>query len=121
MKKYSGFFLTDGSHVTWDYQPGNCSLPDNIKVGDTVDVIVVGDYMDDEGYKAEIVHIIHPVLGLLDKQPRTGTVLHITRAVPEGGAAVQSGLRATKNGWTPLTKGSQRRYLAKAGFFYDSL
>ena len=41
--------------------------------------------------------------------------MHITTKVPEGGSAVQTGLRATKYGWTPIDQPYWTE--AEAGFF----
>ena len=101
MNIYSGFFLGDGSHITWEFNPSKCSLPEGVKDGEAVTVIVVGKYEDDEGFKADIVEVITNDGKTLTKQGN-GTPLHITRRVPKGGSPVESGLRARDRGWVKV-------------------
>jgi len=95
MKKiYSGFFGL-GNHVTWEFLPGHCTLPQNVEDGELCSVVKIGEYKDDEVY-ADIVVVVTQKGEKLTHQPN-GTILHITREskVPP----VEAGLRATRLGW----------------------
>ena len=113
--------MEDGSHVTWDFNPGKCELPEGIKEGDEVVVVYHGKYHDDD-VDADVVSVFvngscrHP----LQYQPNSGYRLHITREVRNGFSPVIAGQRIKENGFTfdalcenvgfePIT--------AKAGFF----
>ena len=103
-KIYSAIFIED-KHITIDFNPGKCILPEGVKNGDKVSVLVYGKYNDNEGYEALIVGI---KIGykLLTEQPSglgEGTILHITTQIPEGGSPVETGKRSTANGWDPIT------------------
>ena len=93
---YAGFWLEDGSHVTWEYAPGNCSLPDGVIPGDNVTVRIIGKYSDDN-VEVDIVEVVLRSGDVLTHQ-ENGTVLHITRS-SNGVHPVASGQRATKRGW----------------------
>lgn len=45
---YSGIFFADGTHMTWNYNPSNPSLPEGVKDGDSATINLVGVYEDDE-------------------------------------------------------------------------
>lgn len=91
MKIYSGIFLEDGSHVTFDFNPGEPSLPNGVEEGDVAVIEVVGEYSDDL-VSCEIVEVDG-----LRTQCSKNTLLHITTWLADGVKAFQSGLRATKN------------------------
>lgn len=97
-KIYSCFWLKNGKHVTWDYNPGKCVLP--CEEGASVKVKVVGKYTDKD-VDADIVEIVLPSGEILKSQP-SGTILHITTATRNGIPPVESGRRATKYGWTEI-------------------
>ena len=115
MNIYSGFFMDDGSHVTWEFAPGKCNLPDSLSDGDNVSVRIIGRYEDDDT-TADIVEVLHA-----DKvfavQANGETVLHVTRRTEEGVSPVVSGARATELGWTPIPDSECREIPARAGFF----
>jgi hypothetical protein len=110
---YAGFFLDDGSHVTWEFKPGAAKLPHPLKEGDKVFIHVVGKYHDKD-LDADIVRVEIPGGRTLTHQG-SGTVLHITRETRNGVAPVESGLRATQKGWVQVNQNS--RLLATAGYF----
>jgi len=113
MKKiYSGFFLEDGTHCTWEYAPRKCTLPEGIQEGDEVTLFIVGEYADDE-VKCDVVQLVTPSGRVFVAQP-DGTVLHITRYV-NGVSPVVSGQRATSKGFIPKYGVALK---AKAGYFY---
>jgi hypothetical protein len=93
-KNYTGVFLKNQKHMTWNYG-FPLQYPNGVKVGDKVDLTVVGEYKDNE------VECLIVKLGELEKQP-SGTLLHITTKVYEGGKPVMSGLRATKKGYQEI-------------------
>jgi hypothetical protein len=45
---YTGVLFPDGSHMTYNFRPGNPNYPPGIKMGDPVSVNVVGKYVDTE-------------------------------------------------------------------------
>jgi len=108
---YSAFFLENGLHCTWEFAPGKCKLP--VPEGTEVKLFVVGKYQDND-VACDIVEVELPNGERLTHQG-SGTVLHVTTFCQEGVSPVQSGLRATKNGWTKLSE--KRVVTAKAGFF----
>jgi len=129
MKKiYSGFFLVGPKadvmrrqlnrsdlHVTWEFNPGHCKLPQGVKEGDLVNVHVVGRYKDSE-IACWVVQVLLPNGQRLVKQP-TGTVLHITTWSAPRVPAVESGLRATKKGWDKFQPKDQFMLTAQADYF----
>ena len=112
-KIYSAFFTQDGEgHCTWEFAPGACTLPSWAEEGDEISLVKTGEYLDDE-VGCDIVEI-----RLSNETIRTqesGTLLHITTFCKEGVSPVQSGLRATKNGFTPVAE--EEVIQATAGFF----
>lgn len=108
---YSGFWLQDGSHITWEFAPGTCSLPEGVVPGDEVQVILIGKYKDDQ-VEADIVKVRLRTGEELTHQ-ENGTVLHITRRA-EGVPPIVSGVRATKHGWEPVRESVEQ---AVAGFY----
>jgi hypothetical protein len=88
---YTGVFFKDGKHMTWNFG-FPLTYPDNVKVGQTVKVKVVGKYEDDQ-VACWVVE-----LDGVKNQPK-GTLLHITIKVENGGKPVMSGLRATEKGY----------------------
>jgi len=117
-KIYSGFFLEDGTHCTWEFNPGKCELPQGISEGDEVTLLRVGKYSD-EDVECLIVRLVLPgsVNGKIQKQP-SGTLLHITTRCENGVKPVESGLRATEKGYDYdwLVNGEVLK--ATAGYFY---
>jgi hypothetical protein len=111
-KIYSAFFTKDGEgHCTWEFAPGACTLPSWAEEGTMVNLVKVGEYLDDE-VGCDVVEI-----RLNNETVRTqesGTLLHVTTFCKEGVSPVQSGIRATKNGFTPVT---EEVIPATAGFF----
>ncbi len=91
MLNYTGVFLEDGKHMTWNYG-FPLEYPKGVKAGDKVTLTVVGNYEDDE------VSCMVVRLGVANKQPK-GTLLHITTKVAQGAKPVMSGLRATEKGF----------------------
>jgi len=118
---YSGFFLMlpilGNVHVTWEFNPGKCTLPKSTFEGREVLVHVVGDYKD-EDLSCLIVEVELPDGKVLTHQA-SGTVLHITTHVEPGVSPVQSGVRATAQGWEHRKNNSLKfvTHVAKAGFF----
>jgi len=115
MKIYSGFFMNSGDHVTYDYNPGNCRLPERINKGDAVTVEVYGRY-DDSEVSCYLVRVHLADGRVLDKQLGKTTLLHITLWTAPGVPPVESGLRATKNVMS-IKKIPTFLIPAKAGFF----
>ena len=111
IKIYSAFFLLDGRHITWEFNPGKCELPKGVAEGDKVKVVGVGEYRDDEIYALQ-VEVVLPGGERLTHQPG-GTPLHITIAT-NGVPPVESGLRIKKFGATPIKPYTVE---ATAGFF----
>ena len=111
IKIYSGFFLSDGRHITWEFNPGKCDLPKGVAEAESVDVVVVGSYKDEE-VQALQVEVVLPGGKVLTHQPG-GTPLHITIAT-NGVPPVESGIRIKKFGATPIKPYTIK---AKAGFF----
>jgi len=108
---YSAFFIGAKKHVTWEFNPGHCSLPAGANEGEEVVVKVVGEYRDSQ-ISALHVEVILADGTVLTHQP-SGTPLHIT-VKADGVPPVESGLRIKKFGANPV-----RPYhiKAKAGFF----
>ena len=111
-KIYSAFFVQkDEGHCTWEFAPGACTLPFWAEEGSNIDLVKVGVYLDND-VVCDIVEI------RLDnetiKTQKSGTLLHITTFCKKGVSPVQSGLRATKNGFTPV---AEEVIPATAGFF----
>jgi len=92
---YTGIFLKDGTHMTFNYGLP-LEYPKDIKSGDKAILKVVGEYSDDQ------VSCLVVEWNGIKKQP-SGTLLHITTKVQNGGKPVQSGQRATKNGYNKIT------------------
>lgn len=115
MNLFSQFLEFGGrGHVTWEFKPGSCSLPEGILENMKVTIMVIGKYHDDD-IDADIVQVVLPSGDVLKEQPnKNKTVLHITRETRNGVKPVQSGIRATKFGWVPVTPYSIR---AKACFY----
>ncbi len=110
VKIYSAFFLPDGKHITWEFNPGNCSLPDGVEEGSEVEVVVTGEYKDSE-ISALQVEVMAGERVLTHQS--SGTPLHITLEA-KGVAPVQSGIRIAEFGATPIKPYTIK---AKAGFF----
>ena len=110
-KIYSAFFLFDGRHITWEFNPGKCGLPESVEEGDKVKVVGVGEYIDYEIYAIQ-VEVILADGKVLTHQPN-GTPLHITIKA-KGVPPVESGLRIKKFGATPIKPYTIE---ATAGFF----
>lgn len=111
VKVYSGFFLVNGKHITWDFNPGKCVLPDGIKAGDEVEVKVIGSYADEE---IEALQVEVVAGGKVYTHQPSGIPLHITldaRGVPP----FEAGLRLKAFGANPVKK--PHILEAKAGFF----
>ena len=107
---YSGFFM-GGKHITWEFNPGKCTLPERVQEGDEVMVRVIGEYSDHE-VRALQVEVILSNGRVLTHQPG-GTPLHITVRA-KGVPPVVSGVKIKEKGAKPV-----RPYFirAKAGFF----
>ncbi len=110
LKIYSGFFLNDGRHITWEFNPGKCDLPKGVAEGQEVDVAVVGSYTDEEIVALQVELIINGEV--ITHQPG-GIPLHITIEA-NGVPPVEAGLRIKKFG---ATMGHPYMLEAKAGFF----
>jgi hypothetical protein len=113
---YSGFFYTEPNgtkrHATYQFG-SDCRLPEEVGEGDDVTLKVVGLYGDDE-VECLIVEV-HLANQVIYHQPNENqTVMHVTVWSADGVSPVQSGLRATENGWTPV---DGPEIQAKAGFF----
>ena len=111
VKVFSAFFLEDGRHITWDFNPGKCVLPEGMEEGAEVEVVVVGSYVDEE-VQALQVEVVTADGEVLTHQPG-GTPLHITVAV-NGVPPMESGVRIKEFGATPVKPYSLE---AKTGFF----
>lgn len=101
VKIYSRVLLEDGSHVTLDFNPSNCVIPNCLKEGQEVEVVQIGFYSDAD-IDADIVsiHKVGSLYTLLDFQNDGITPLHITRECRNGVSPVQSGVRAKERGYT---------------------
>lgn len=62
---YSGVFFLDGTHMTWQFKPGSCALPEGVSEGALQTVWVVGRYDDSEAHC-----LIVRLPGGTDRQPR---------------------------------------------------
>ena len=48
---YTGIFFQNGLHMTWDYNPGRCECPNDVKQYDEVTVDIIGGvFSDDIGF-----------------------------------------------------------------------
>ncbi len=110
VKIYSAFFLPDGKHITWEFNPGKCKLPEGLEEGEEVAVKVVGEYKDAE-ISALQVEVVAGERVLTHQS--SGTPLHITLEA-RGVAPVQSGIRIAEFGATSI---EPYKIKAKAGFF----
>lgn len=88
---YSGIFFADGTHMTYEFKPGNPSLPKGVSEGQRATVKVIGTYEDEQ------VACLIVKYGSMTKQPG-GTLLHITTKA-DGAKPVESGKRATQKGY----------------------
>ena len=111
VKIFSGFFLLNGKHITWDFNPGKCVLPEGMEEGAEVEVVVVGSYEDEE-VQALQVEVVTADGEVLTHQP-SGTPLHITIEA-NGVPPVEAGLRLKEFGANPV---KPHTIEAKAGFF----
>ena len=93
---YSGVFLENGKHMTWNHGLPK-QYPNGIKPGDTAELEVIGEYEDDD-----VACLIVTWNGETN-QPK-GTLLHITTKKENGVGSVESGRRATKNGYDKIDK-----------------
>jgi len=91
---YTGIFFNDGMHMTWNYGLPR-KYPSNIQSGELAEVTVIGKYEDDQVACWVVKY------GRYTHQP-SGTLLHVTTKVTNGGKAVMSGQRATKNGYEKI-------------------
>jgi len=111
MRIYSAFFTSDGKHCTWEFNPGKCSLPPWCEEGDIIPLVKIGEYRDQD-VRCDIVEIR---LGdITIRTQESGTLLHITTWCRDGVKPIESGLRATRNGYTPT---DEVVIPAKAGYF----
>jgi hypothetical protein len=108
-KIYSAFFAGN-LHCTWEFNPGKCTLP--CEENAEVTLVVIGEYADDD-IACDIVEAHLPNGDVLTTQ-QSGTLLHMTTRVSNGVSPVQSGIRATKNGYNKV---EPREVTAKAGYF----
>ena len=112
MRLFAQFLEYGGrGHVTWDYNPGNCSLP--CQLGSDVKILVIGKYSDQD-IDADIVKVVLPNGKELTHQKDGKKLLHITRNCRNGVKPVQSGIRATRDGWDSIQPYQIR---AKANYF----
>ena len=96
MKIYSCIFFDNGLHMTWHYSPGECELPNDVKEGDSVDILITGGlFRSDIGFltcervgRSDLIRECYPT----DKQPSSGIPLHITLYHAGYVSPVQSGL-----------------------------
>ena len=95
MLNYTGVFLEDGKHMTWNYG-FPLEYPKGVNAGDNVTLTVVGNYEDKE------VSCLVVKLGVIDKQPNKDTLLHITTKVAQGAKPIMSGIRATEHGYSKI-------------------
>jgi hypothetical protein len=101
---YTGLFfdkntfpeINKETHMTWNFGTP-LIYPDNVKK-DTESYVTVIGYYEDEDVSCYIVEYEG-----IQKQPK-GTLLHITIETKNGVPPVQSGLRATKNGYKKIDK-----------------
>jgi hypothetical protein len=91
-KIYSGVFMNDGSHVTWNFArpPAKPIMMKGKSNGDMEEVKVIGKYKDDN-CTCDIVKI-----GDITHSPFNGNILHITRST-KGIQPYEVGVRATNN------------------------
>jgi hypothetical protein len=114
IKLYAGFFLDNNEHITWEFAPGKCSLPEGVGSGDEVEFNMVGFYKDSQVH-CTIVEVY--VGGECYTHQPGGTLLHITHR-SDGVPPVEAGTRATKNGYEPfLDDTAGLEYPAIAGYF----
>lgn len=122
MKKiYSGFFfektdILDGYHSTYQFLPGECVLPPGVKDGDKVDVLLAGEYKDDD-VRSIIVHIYLPDGSIIKEQP-SGTPMHVTLQANNGVSPIEGGLRPKRNGWKAIGDDKRQWFKATAGYYY---
>jgi len=81
LKIYSGFFAENGGHVTHEFNPGKCKLPEDFKDGDLLHLTKIGYYADSQGYEAWVFD---------GKQPN-GTQYHQTLRYPTSGKPAELG------------------------------
>jgi len=118
-KIYSGFFFTQDEedfHCTWEFNPKKCTLPPQIGEGDAIDLTVVGIYSDDE-VECLIINITSDDTPTLAYQKGGKTLLHITTRCAKGVSPVESGRRATLNGYCLYAETERFRVEAIAGYF----
>ena len=111
---YSGFFFERNGvqrHATYMFGK-ECSLPDGIKEGDKVTIKVVGTY-EDSNVECLIVDVQVTPTRAIFKQP-SGTLMHVTTWTDGDTSPVESGKRATENGYKPK---DGEMYIATAGYF----
>ncbi len=109
---FSQFVLEDGSHITYDFNPGNCILP--VPEGTRVRAIVVG-YYEDNNVGCYIYNVILLDGTVIETQPN-GTLLHSTYYTDSNTSPVESGKRATKKGYIKF-RGHNRAEEAIATYF----
>ena len=93
---FSQFMLEDGSHITYDFNPGKCILP--IPEGATAKAIAVG-YYEDNNVGCYIYNVILKDGTIIKTQP-SGILLHSTYFTDGKTSPAESGARATKLGYT---------------------
>ena len=107
---YSAFFIGN-KHVTWEFNPGQCSLPAGVSEDEEIEIRVIGEYRDEQ-ISALQVKVVLVDGSALTHQP-SGTPLHITIKA-DGVPPVESGIRIKKFGSNPV---KPYKIKAKAGFF----
>ncbi len=120
---YSGFFLKESDkHITWDFNPGKCELPEGFKEGQTAAVVSKGMYSDND-CKVEIVEVsrLYGEGEPHKRQPKSHVLLHITHEC-DGITPAEAGIRATvRSGKFTYDKYTyievQRIQFATVGFF----
>lgn len=123
MKKiYSRVLMEDGSHITLDFNPGQCEIPYPFVEGETVTVVQIGHYSDDD-IDADIV-TVRDANGYVIKFHQTDglTPLHITRECRNSVSPVQAGVRAREKGYVFDYADDQTRVSCGiVGYYYSKL
>ena len=113
-KLYAGFFfekitsigksygVTDNHHVTSDFHPGACMLPEGIDENDRLLAFVIGEYLDEQVHSLIVeVRGFDNADGICLRYQETGTPLHVTLR-SDGVSPVQGGIRPRTNGYRVL-------------------
>jgi len=89
----------------WDFNPGECQLPEGVQEGEPIKIKIVGEYKDSE-VNAWIVQATLKNGKRLTHRPN-GVVLHIVKWHKNGVNPVVVGRRIQSNGWTRLALSNQ--------------